>query len=784
MRTFSTATILCFCLLLTGCLAQAAPGPASAPTAAAAAAPAYTEEFVGPFASWKNVKADYGATGDGVTDDTAALQRGLDELRFHKESCVLYFPAGVYRLTNTISTIRKAHQEGMGITVIGEDPATTILKWDGPADGTMFTYDAWYSKISRLTLDGQGKAAVALGYGPAFSTYNETSDMVFKDVKMGLVMGIVGAQGQAENAVLRCQFLRCSDKGIVPTNYNALDIWAWYCRFEDCGYGMYNNAGNFHAYENLFLRSTKADIGTANLMTFSFINNTSIGSNCFMDFAGGHTWGSATSVTGNRIIEPTGPWAIRLGNGGPYFVANNVIKSRPDQAGPVVAMTWGNQTFLGNTYTVKDPVKEAGKFLRINDDKIVDPATISSEPPVLPPTPPRRERKVFELTAGADAAAIQGALDSAAALKGQHPVVHIPKGNYKIGQTLTIPAGCDVQVIGDGAAETATVLEWAGPPGGTMLHLLGPSVATVRDLSLQAQGGSCMLVDNADQQGGRIFTDQVNATGSNPQSRPTGILVNGLEQSDVMLRNLQGATECQTWVKVVGGPLVQDAEHVPSQVSVLCGATGTAQADYAVEKDGRLVVRSVYHEISGDAGQAILLNDSGMMAIDATRFSYKTSLEHPLISAEGFRGSFSLLTGLLLPVNSNITARIETAGNGADANLLIMDNLFWVNQAGSSADTVLLNNANPPAKDALLQCNMNSGTPGAAKMEKGADGFAYLEDRGEADPKWIAQMVQPLLESRVWAPGEVPAGATNLQLHRVICTAGQDGTDVEFRAGQ
>ena len=44
----------------------------------------------------------------------------------------------------------------------------------------MLQYDAWYSKISRLTLDGAGKAAIALQYGPHFSTYNETSDNVIK----------------------------------------------------------------------------------------------------------------------------------------------------------------------------------------------------------------------------------------------------------------------------------------------------------------------------------------------------------------------------------------------------------------------------------------------------------------------------------------------------------------------------------------------------------------------------------------------------------------------------
>jgi hypothetical protein len=59
----------------------------------------------------------------------------------------------------------------MGITVVGEDPAQTIIRWDGATKATMVHYDAWYSRIARLTLDGAGTAAIALNYGPAFSTY-------------------------------------------------------------------------------------------------------------------------------------------------------------------------------------------------------------------------------------------------------------------------------------------------------------------------------------------------------------------------------------------------------------------------------------------------------------------------------------------------------------------------------------------------------------------------------------------------------------------------------------
>ena len=48
------------------------------------------------------------------------------------------------------------------------------MRWDGTNGGTMFQCNAWYSRISRLTFDGAGRAGTGLQYGPAFSTYNET----------------------------------------------------------------------------------------------------------------------------------------------------------------------------------------------------------------------------------------------------------------------------------------------------------------------------------------------------------------------------------------------------------------------------------------------------------------------------------------------------------------------------------------------------------------------------------------------------------------------------------
>ena len=64
-------------------------------------------------AAWVSVKT-LGAKGDGVNDDTAALQRAIDTHR------VLYLPSGVYRLEGTLHL-------RLDSVLIGLNPATTIL---------------------------------------------------------------------------------------------------------------------------------------------------------------------------------------------------------------------------------------------------------------------------------------------------------------------------------------------------------------------------------------------------------------------------------------------------------------------------------------------------------------------------------------------------------------------------------------------------------------------------------------------------------------------------------
>jgi hypothetical protein len=380
-----------------------------------------------------------------------------------------------------------------------------------------------------------------------------------------------------------------------------------------------------------------------------------------------------------------------------------------------------------------------------------------------------------------------------------------------------------VQLIGDGAAETATRLNWAGPEGGVVLRLEGPSRATLRDFYIHAPNARAIVVEDADQPGGRIFADQLNVSGPigqaanrsgayeasgagmRPARRTAALRVNGLAETDVLLRCLQGSGNSGAWVEAVGQdsslsqsskePAVDNPLPRRNQVCVFNGATGSAVGQYDVRNGGQLVVRGVYHERSADSLRGIYLGDTGTLAIDATRFSYATSPTAPTVAAHDFKGLFTLATSILMPVETTNTCRFELSGNGSAASVLALNNQFWVLEPGVTSEKVWLNRADPPARGGLVGCNMNSPNKHALKT-----GFAFLEnvgdhpdiarskhgagpldDRGGTDDATLLRHLAPLRQARVWAPTETSKEATDLRIHRVMASGGMEAT-VEFVA--
>src|SRR6266508_5750596 len=251
------------------------------------------QSFTGPMPSWKNVK-DFGAKGDGVTDDTAAIQAALNALKDTTNNpwSTLYFPAGTYRITQQLTTARAAHNDYLGAQLIGEDPSTTKILWGGAAGGTMLRWDAWYDKISRLTFDGNSKASWGVVRAGSFSTYSELSDNQFQDFTGGAInLGNAEAGGIADELITRNRFYR-SGTAIAAWNNNTLDINIWHNYFEDNNIAIRNVAGDFDAYDNRFVRSKVTDINSVTNMHSSIVNNVSLGSRSFIGNAQNIGWGS------------------------------------------------------------------------------------------------------------------------------------------------------------------------------------------------------------------------------------------------------------------------------------------------------------------------------------------------------------------------------------------------------------------------------------------------------------------------------------------------------------
>lgn len=99
---------------------------------------------------------DFGAKGDGVTDDTAAIQAAIDYISNATVGTV-NIPAGIYIISSTLTVTGK-------VSLVGEGMFETIIRWAGVVGGKMLNQTGltagarWHG----FTLDSNGVAAIGL----------------------------------------------------------------------------------------------------------------------------------------------------------------------------------------------------------------------------------------------------------------------------------------------------------------------------------------------------------------------------------------------------------------------------------------------------------------------------------------------------------------------------------------------------------------------------------------------------------------------------------------------
>ena len=167
----------------------------------------------------KSVK-DYGAVGDGVTDDTQAFQDAVNDLPY---GSILLIPTGTYYLSDVVNI-----GVGKRITFIGESGkagGSTILYTTNGAFNISNEGSSFYNVIFRANGDTFTTGAAV--------TYNSCYRITLEDCDF--IKGYCGVQchGVSELHINRCTFIDFTDYNIAysrcinldDTNYNApIDI--------------------------------------------------------------------------------------------------------------------------------------------------------------------------------------------------------------------------------------------------------------------------------------------------------------------------------------------------------------------------------------------------------------------------------------------------------------------------------------------------------------------------------------------------------------------------------
>lgn len=147
-----------------------------------------------------NVK-DYGAVGNGIADDTAAIQAAIDASCGgpHNPSGVtatryakgpVYFPQGNYRITDVLRVVSVMHPE-----LRGESSGASIIQVDGTVDreAALAINGSYHGVFSGLSFINQGGAplsldnVITLDWIPALAARstsgNRFSDIVIRNIK-------------------------------------------------------------------------------------------------------------------------------------------------------------------------------------------------------------------------------------------------------------------------------------------------------------------------------------------------------------------------------------------------------------------------------------------------------------------------------------------------------------------------------------------------------------------------------------------------------------------------
>lgn len=298
--------------------------------------------YVPGSATYTSVKS-YGATGDGTTDDTAAIQAAIDAVEAGGRG-IVFLPAGDYRTTATLTVTVK------GVKLIGEGAGRSKITADHSA-GPVVRIMNFFSGVRALTIDAstaRKEGAAGSNYGILMEPVDAPSGQAkfcqfdYLDVRDQPSHGIALVAGFMATDVAHCNIWHNKGHGVIIDNGTLTGrtnkarpggIKIESCVIQDnVGHGIVaggadsnqNYAYRLHIENvDLFRNALVAGVRRAEANVWLFCESSLLTLNAFGGFSGsgGVTpataglWiaGKSNTVLNNRFVQVT-PNAITVGN--------------------------------------------------------------------------------------------------------------------------------------------------------------------------------------------------------------------------------------------------------------------------------------------------------------------------------------------------------------------------------------------------------------------------------------------------------------------------------------
>lgn len=278
---------------------------------------------------------DYGATGNGTTDDTSSIQAAINAIPI--TGGVLFFPPGVYKLTSAL-TIKSY------TILVGAGPNTSILNQTSTTAHGVVGVDLTHVGMRDLRITGPG-AYTGSGSGVSFTLSGTGGNATFYVTISNVYEENFGTDGIAIATPIVSHFdrVRAFNNGRHGFNFSGdpvLQSDGTSCVITAC-FAAGNHAAGYHLFQMAYtaLNGCAAD---ANGIAYELTTCLGITANgCgqeepydFSSFNAGYT-GLAWKISGTRSATLNSPYMIMNINisawitGGSQVTINNLYEGSP-----------------------------------------------------------------------------------------------------------------------------------------------------------------------------------------------------------------------------------------------------------------------------------------------------------------------------------------------------------------------------------------------------------------------------------------------------------------------